>query len=59
VRERQPHGANLLPAGDDAVEDAARNDEVRARVVVAERETDEGVVDRRGPTKENDEQRSG
>ena len=38
MRQRQPHGADLLPAGRQAVEHAARDDEVRLRVVVAERE---------------------
>jgi hypothetical protein len=28
----------LLPAGDEAVKDAARNDEVRTRIVVGQRE---------------------
>ena len=40
VRQRQPHGADLLPARHDAVEDPPRHDQVRARVVVAERETE-------------------
>ena len=48
MRQRQPDRADLLPAGHDAVEDTARDDEVGAGVVVAERETDRRVVDRRG-----------
>jgi hypothetical protein len=48
VREREPHGADLLPAGRDAVEDSARDDEVGARVVVAEREIRARVVYRGG-----------
>ena len=39
VRQRQPHGANLLPAWRQAVEDAARDDEMRLGVVMAERES--------------------
>src|SRR5262249_16612642 len=46
VRERQPHGADLLPAGRDAVGDPPRDDEVAARVVVAEREPERVVVPR-------------
>jgi hypothetical protein len=46
VRQRKPHGADLLPAGRQAVEDPARDNEVRARVVVRERETEAEVVDR-------------
>ncbi len=34
VGERQPYGADLLPAGHQAVEDAARDDEVGARIVM-------------------------
>ena len=37
MRQRQPHGADLLPARRQAVEDAPRDDEVRLGVVVAER----------------------
>jgi len=47
VGQRQPDGADLLPAGRDAVGDPARDDEVTARVVVAERET-EALVEQRG-----------
>ena len=46
MRQRQPHGADLLPPGRDAVDDAARDDEVAARVVVAEREAEPMVVTR-------------
>jgi hypothetical protein len=38
VRQRQPHGAHLLPARREAVEDTPRHDEVGLRVVVAEDE---------------------
>jgi membrane protein YqaA with SNARE-associated domain len=44
VGERQPHGADLLPAGRQAVEDPARDDEVRARVVVRQRQAELVVV---------------
>ena len=44
--QRQPHGANLLPARRDAVDDAPRDDEMAARVVVAEREAERVIVDR-------------
>ena len=44
MRQRQPDRADLLPAGRDAVEDAAADDEVAARVVVAEREAEMRVV---------------
>ena len=37
--QRQPHRADLLPAGRHVVEDAPRDDEVRLRVVVAQDET--------------------
>jgi len=46
VRQRQPHGADLLPARQQAVNDPARDDEVRPRVVVAEREAGRCVVER-------------
>jgi hypothetical protein len=59
MRQRQPHRADLLPAGNEAVEDAARDDEVRARVVVAEGQAEMRVVDRGRPTEEKDEQRGG
>ena len=49
VRQRKPHGADLLPSGSEAVDDAARHDEMRTRIVVAQRQTGRGVVDgRRG-----------
>ena len=44
VRERQPHRADLLPARHQAVEDAPRDDEVGAGVVVAERKAGARVV---------------
>src|SRR5205823_5692300 len=44
----QPDGANLLPAGRDAVDDPPRDDEMAARVVVAERETESMVVESGG-----------
>jgi len=44
MRQRQPHRSNLLPARRDAVEDAPGDDEMPARVVVAERETQAMVV---------------
>ena len=57
VRQRQPDGADLLPAGRQAVEDPPRDDEVRARVVVAERQAGVRVVQRRGSS--DDERASG
>ena len=36
MRQRKPDGADLLPAGRQAVDDPSRDDQVRARVVVAE-----------------------
>ena len=45
VREWKPHGTDLLPPGHQAVEDAARDDEVGARVVVGQREVRARVVD--------------
>ena len=42
VRQRQPDGADLLPAGREAVEDAARDDQMAARVVVAQRRVPSG-----------------
>ena len=48
VRQRQPDGADLLPAGRDAVDDAPRDDEMAARVVVAERQAErDGSATRR------------
>ena len=44
MRQRQPHRADLLPARRDAVEDPARDDQMAARVVVAEREAEPMVV---------------
>ena len=38
VRQRQPDGADLPPARREAVDDAARDDQMRARVVVTERQ---------------------
>ena len=46
VRQRQPHGANLLPSRSDAVEDSPRDDQMPARVIVAEREAEPMIVDR-------------
>ena len=42
VRQWQPHRANLLPAGRDAVEDAPGHDEVGLGVVVAQRQAGAG-----------------
>ena len=44
VRQRQPDGADLLPPGHETVEDAPRDDEMRARVVVRERESQAVVM---------------
>ena len=46
MRQRQPHGANLLPSRGDAVEDSARDDQMPARVIMAEREAEAMIVDR-------------
>ena len=43
--EWQPHRTNLLPPRRQTVEDAPRDDEVRTRIVVRERETELEVVD--------------
>ena len=59
MRQRQPDRTDLLPAGHDAVEDTARDDEVGAGVVVAEREADQGVVDRRGAAEDEHERGGG
>jgi hypothetical protein len=37
MRQRQPDGADLLPPRRQAVDDASRDDQVGARVVVRER----------------------
>ena len=47
VRQRQPDGADLLPARRDAVDDAPRDDQVRLRVVVAERQALQVIDPRR------------
>ena len=39
MRQRQPHGADLRILGRQAVEHAARHDEMRLRIVMAERES--------------------
>ena len=44
MRQRQPDRADLLPARRDAVDDAPRDDEMAARVVVAEREAEPVIV---------------
>ena len=58
VRQRQPHGADLLPARHDAVEDPPRHHQVRTGVVVAERETAVGVVECRRASGEKHERGS-
>ena len=45
MRQRQPDGADLLPARRQAVEDAPGDDEMAARIVVAERQA--GACDER------------
>jgi len=53
MRQRQPDGADLLPAGQEAVDDATRDDEMRARVVVAQRQAGGRVEEcRRAPDQE-------
>jgi hypothetical protein len=54
VGQWQPHGADLLPSRKQAVEHTPRHDEVRARVVVAERETEVRIVESRGAAAEKD-----
>jgi hypothetical protein len=46
VRQRQPHGAVLLPSRSDAVEDSPSDDQMPARVIMAERETEPMIMDR-------------
>jgi hypothetical protein len=58
VGQRQPHGADLLPARNEAVEDPPRHHEVRAGVVVAERKAVVGVVERRRASGEKHERGS-
>ena len=48
MRQRQPHGTDLLPAGHETVEDPTRDDEMRARVIVRERESEAVVMNSRG-----------
>ena len=57
VRQRQPDGADLLPARRQAVEHPPRDDEMRARVVVREREAEAVVVDGRGGAEQRDDRR--
>ena len=47
VRQRQPHGPDLLPARCDAVDDPPRDDQMAAGVVVAQREPESMVSNRR------------
>jgi hypothetical protein len=42
MRERQPDAANLLPSGRDVVDEAARNHQVRPRIVMAENDSGPG-----------------
>ena len=65
MRQRQPDGADLLPPRRNAVDDAARDDEVATGVVMAEREAEPVIVDRDdhsadggGQSKENDQGRA-
>src|SRR5579864_5518929 len=44
MRQGQPHGADLLPPWREAVEDAARHDQVAARVVMTQRQPELVVV---------------
>jgi hypothetical protein len=46
MRQRQPDGADLLPPWRDAVDDAPRDDEMAARIVVAEGQAEPVVVQR-------------
>src|SRR5262245_13932010 len=46
MRQRQPHGADLLPSGRDAVENPPRDDQMSARIVVREREAERVVMPR-------------
>ena len=56
--QRQPDRADLLPAGQEAVEDPPRHDEVSPRVVVTERETEVRVVKCGGAAAEKSERGS-
>jgi hypothetical protein len=44
VRQRQPHRADLLPSGCQAVENTAGDDQVGARVIVGQREAELEVM---------------
>ena len=46
MRQRQPDRANLLPSRSDAVDDSSRDDQMPARIIVAEREAEPMIVDR-------------
>ena len=46
VGQRQPHGANLQPARREAVDHAARDNQVPARIVVAQRQAGAKIHDR-------------
>ena len=52
VWKRQPHGADLLPAGRDAVGDPPRHDQMASRVVVGQREAEPVVMNRDEDTAE-------
>ncbi|PYR57659.1 MAG: hypothetical protein DMF85_13025 [Acidobacteria bacterium] len=54
MRERQPDGADLLPAWQQTIDDPPRDDEVRARVVVGERQAEAEVVAGGGGAGERD-----
>ena len=52
--QRQPHGADLLPARKEAVENPPRHDEVGAGVPMAQRQAQARVVKRGGRASEHD-----
>jgi hypothetical protein len=51
MRQRQPDGANLPPAGPQRIDDPAGDDEVRLRVVMAQSQLALVVDDRRDQAK--------
>ena len=56
-RQRQPYRADLLPSGREVVDDAPRDDQVRARIVVRERQAKLVIVIRGGGASDRDDGR--
>ena len=54
MRQREPDGADLLPSRREAVEHAARDDEMGARVVMGKRQAEAVIMDGREDADQRD-----